>query len=267
MHLFDRVESFVGTVISGKGGVGKSITTVNMAAMLNDMGYKVAVIDADLGLANCATMMNQPVEATVCKWIANECSLEDTFLDCSGITLVTGADDPLEIKLGNELIMDALDQVIYTLKASHDFILIDTPAGAGEMTLWALDASKLGVIVLVDEPSAISDAYRLCKYIFSIDPGYQFGGIVNLAEDEKHAQSTIDRFNTILSYFLEQNCTYLGFIPEHTQVRKAVRKQNTLLGMDPNNPINHEVEFIVQNLISTSNTLEKPQLKLAYVNR
>ncbi len=267
MHLFDRVEPFIFSVISGKGGVGKSLSTVNLASMLNDMGYKVAIIDADLGLANCATMFNKPVEATICQWIKNDCSLEDTFQDCYGITIVTGADDPFEIKLGTDLIMDALDQAIYALKATHDFILIDTPAGAGEMTLWSLDAAEYGVLILVDEPSAISDAYRLCKYVLSIDPDYNFGTIVNLAEDEDNARSTIDRFNTIVSYFLDQECAYLGFMPENDTVRKAVRRQKTLLGMDPNNPINGEVEYIAQNLISTSNTLEKPQLSLAYVNQ
>ena len=61
MHLLDHINPFIVAVISGKGGVGKSISTVNMATMLNDMGYKVAIIDADLGLSNCATMFNKTV--------------------------------------------------------------------------------------------------------------------------------------------------------------------------------------------------------------
>lgn len=266
LHMFEHNDPFIFATISGKGGVGKSISTVNIASMLNDMGYKVAVIDADLGLANCATMFNQPVEYTVCDWIINRCSLEETFQDMNGVTLVTTADDPQEAKLGTELIMDALDQVIIALSGSHDYILIDTPAGAGEMTLWALDSAGLGVLLIVDEPSAISDAYRLCKYIFSIDPDYKFGALVNFVENESHAKSTLDRFNIILDHFLGQFCYFLGFIPEHAQVRKAIRTQSTLLGMDPSNPINQEVEYIAQNLISTSNTLDKPQHKFAYVN-
>lgn len=264
MPLFEPSDPFVFSVISGKGGVGKSLTTVNIAAMLNDMGYKVAVVDVDLGLANCATMFNLPVQATLCEWILNECSLEKTMQDCNGITLVTAADDPLELKLGTDVIMDALDQAVYALKQTHDFILIDTPAGVGEMTLWSLDAAEFGVLVLVDEPSAISDVYRLCKYVYSIDPSYKFGSVVNFAESEESASDTIHRFNTILTYFLEKESVYLGFIPENDQVRKAVRKQNTLLGIDSENPINNEVEFISQNIIAESTLTEKPQLKLAY---
>jgi flagellar biosynthesis protein FlhG len=266
MHLLDHINPFIVAVISGKGGVGKSISTVNMATMLNDMGYKVAIIDADLGLSNCATMFNKTVPFNVCHWILNRCSLEDTIQDINGITLVTGANDPTDLKIDTGIIMDALDQIVHSLSSNHDFILIDTPAGAGEMSLWALDTAKLGLCVLVDEPTAISDAYRLIKYVLSIDPDYDFGSIVNFAEHEEDALSTIERFNTILSHFLQRECTYLGFIPDHAYVRNTVKKQTTLLGMNPENPINNEMEFIVQNIISTSNTLEQSQPQLAYFN-
>ena len=266
MHLLDHFNSFVVAVISGKGGVGKSISTVNMATMLNDMGYKVAIIDADLGLSNCATMFNKTVRFSICDWISNMCSFEDTIQNIDGITLVTGANDPIDLKIGSDTIMDALDQIVYSLKLNHDFILIDTPAGAGEMSLWALDTAKLGLCVLVDEPTAISDTYRLIKYVLSIDPDYDFGSIVNFAENEEDALSTLERFNTILSHFLQSECTFFGFIPDHVYVRNTVKKQTTLLGMNPENPINNEMEFIVQNIISTSNTLEQSQPQLAYFN-
>ncbi len=266
MHQFEREESYICAIISGKGGVGKSLTTINMGAMLNDMGYKVAIIDADLGLANCATMLNETVQATTCQWILNECDLEHICQDINGITLITAADDPQELSIDTSLIMEGLDQVLSTLKKTHDFILIDTPAGAREMSLWALDAAHMGVLVLVDEPSAISDAYRFCKYVFSIDPTYIFGAVVNFTENEKNAHGTIERFNAILAHFLQKECTYLGFIPNHHQVRKAILKQNTLLGINPNNSINQEVEFIIQNFISISNTCKRTKLHLAYVN-
>jgi flagellar biosynthesis protein FlhG len=263
MNLFEKNIPFVGAVISGKGGVGKSMTTVNTAAMLNDMGYRVAIIDADLGLANCATMFNEPVKSTVCEWIKGEISLESISQHCGGITLVTGADSPDEMTMAADVIMDALDQTIEFLKITHDYILIDTPAGAGEMTLWALDAAELGILVLVDEPSAISDLYRLCKYVYSIDPAFQFASIVNFADDENSAKSTITRFNTILGNFLDKESPYLGFIPEHKQIRTAVQKQATILSLHGSDTIVGELEFIAQNLVSHSNVLEQNTVKIA----
>lgn len=257
-------QPFVFTVISGKGGVGKSMTSVNTATMLSKLGYKVALLDADLGLANCATLLNEPVSATVSSWMEGKCGIEDLPCSTCGITLVTGANEPGENKFKADLFMDALDQITAYLKKSHDFIIIDTPAGAGEMALWALDISQTGVLVLVDEPTAISDVYRLCKYVFNIDPGYKFASIVNFAESEDTAQSTYQRFNTILNYFLNKQTQYFGFVPASDHIRESVQKQKPLLNMNTHPEILREFEFIAENVLAYANNEEKTLLKTVH---
>lgn len=257
-------QPFVFTVISGKGGVGKSMTSVNMATMLSKLGYKVALLDADLGLANCATLLNEPVSSTVSTWIEGKCGIEDLPYYTSGITLITGANEPGENKFKADLFMDALDQVTVYLKQDHDFVIIDTPAGAGEMALWALDISQVGILVLVDEPTAISDVYRLCKYVFNIDPEYNFASIVNYAESEETAQSTYQRFNTILNYFLNKQTQYFGFIPASDLVRQSVHKQKPLLQMEVPDPLLKEFEFIAQNVLAYAKNQEKTLLKTVH---
>lgn len=264
INLNEKKDPFVCAVISGKGGVGKSMASINLAGMLNDMGYRTAIVDADLGLANCTTMLNQSVRASVCDWVHGEVILENLPQTCNGITLVTGADSPEEMNISADVMMDALDQVTEYLKQTHDYILIDTPAGAGEMTLWALDASNSAILVLVDEPAAISDVYRLCKYVYSIDPSYNFASLVNFAENNECAQSTAKRFNTILGYFLDKQVSYLGFIPEHPLIRKAIQQQVPLLELEGHEVVTNEIEFVTQNLVSYSKKVEKSTLKLAY---
>lgn len=243
-------EPFVYTIISGKGGVGKSMTSINTAAMLSKMGYRTALLDVDLGLANCATLMNEQVPASVSDWINGRCSLEKLPRDASGLTLITAANEPEQANISTEIMMDALDQVVRFLKQYHDFIVIDTPAGAGEMALWALDTADIGTLVLVDEPAAISDVYRLCKYVYNIDPEYRFASIVNFAESEDSAQSTQNRFNTILNYFLQKQTHYLGFIPASEQVKQAVQQQCTLLDFGTEDSLLNELEFIAHNLVA-----------------
>ncbi|MEX2600497.1 MAG: P-loop NTPase [Balneolaceae bacterium] len=255
-------QPFILAVISGKGGVGKSMTSVNTAESLKRAGYRVALIDADLGLSNCATMMNETVEASVDEWIRGDCSLEELPQNCNGLTLITGSDEPARERFRPELYMDAMDQVILHLAADHDFIIIDTPAGIGEITLWALDRAHLGSILLVDEPTAISDVYRLCKYVYSIDPEYRFGGIVNLAESEKSAGSTHKRFNSILNYFLKKKTGYLGFIPESEMIRHAVKQQRTLFQDDPTSKLLDEFQFIAQNIIGYAGATKKDLAKV-----
>jgi flagellar biosynthesis protein FlhG len=256
--LIDIEQPFVFSVISGKGGVGKTMTSVNTAAMLNKMGYQVAVIDADLGLANCATLLNETVEATVSDWISGECHLQDLIQNVNGISLITASNDPATQNLKTEVMMDALDQVISHLKQTNDFIIIDTPAGAGEMVLWALDSSQLATLVLVDEPAAISDVYRLCKYVFNIDPGYRFASIVNFAENEESAENTLKQFNNILDYFLGKKSEYFGFIPASDRIHEAIRKQHTLLELTEEKSILKELEFIAQNVIADAINVDTP---------
>ncbi len=249
MRMKNRTEGpFVLSVISGKGGVGKSMTSVNVSQMLQSMGFRVALIDADIGLSNCSTLMNEQINGSVAGWIRGESALEDIIQNCDGLTLVTGSDDPAHHTFDPDLMVDALDQVLAYLSEENDFIIIDTPAGTGEMTLWALDRADVGTIILVDEPTAISDVYRLCKYVFSIDPGYNFAAVVNFAEKEKTAEDTCNRFNSILDYFLQKQVSYLGFIPASIAIKNSVKDQRTLLRSNPGDPIIDELRYIAENV-------------------
>ena len=249
-------QAFILAVTSGKGGVGKTISSVNIAELLQNAGFKVALIDADAGLSNCATLLNESVNATITKWINGECYLEDLAHEFEAFTLVTAADNPDFNNHPTDHFLNALDQVTRHLSTSYDFIIIDTPAGAGEITLWALDRADLGAVILVDEPTAISDVYRLCKYVYSIDPGYPFASIVNFAKCEETAHSIHKRFNHILGYFLHKKAAYFGFIPESDGLRQSVKQQQTLLQQNDSHTINPLVR-ICKNIIGYSESRNK----------
>lgn len=260
MNKQNTSQPFVAAVLSGKGGVGKTMSGINIAVRLSELGYKTAVLDADLGLSNCASFFNTESAHTVTDWISGKCGLEHLLQNLGDLTLVTGSSDPSTANVGTELMMDALDQVTDYLKQTHDFILIDTPAGAGEMTLWALDAADTGILILVDEPSAISDVYRLSKYIYNIDPKYNFAGVVNFADSEKSAESTFQRFNTILSYFLKKQIPYFGFIPSSKQIKKSIIEQRPLKAEYGDEEEIKELKFIAQQVIACSVDQQKQQL-------
>lgn len=221
--------SYVVAIASGKGGVGKSVTAVNCAVALHKAGYKTAIIDADLGLSNCATLLNQQISATALDLLKENAYLEDIIQETdAGITLVTGADEPNAHSTNWSSLYPVIDEALRTLNRTHDFILIDTPAGASDLSLWALDRSDLCMLLLVDEPTVISDVYRFCKFVLEIDPSYPFGGIVNFGKDDVTSRNTLHRFNKILTHFMNRDVPYFGYIPAHDAVKKSVKNQKPI---------------------------------------
>lgn len=241
----DLSSSFIISTASGKGGVGKTLITVNLAESLRNRGYSVALIDADLGLSNCATLLNEQVSATALDVLRERSYLSELFqTTASGITLVTGADER-DPSIGDwEILFTVLDEIIKKLQTNHDFILIDTPAGASKLNLWALDRSDLCTLVLANEPTVISDAYRFCKYIMNIDPIYPFATIVNFAGNKKEAESTAARFNSILNHFMNRDLPYLGYIRSSEKIRDSIRRQQPVTQLYRDSKTTKEFEYI-----------------------
>lgn len=255
-------QCFIVAIASGKGGVGKSIATVNTAEMLVRLGYKVAVVDADLGLSNCAALLNESVPATVMDIKKGRCDVEDVMLKTQGdFTLVTGADEPESDVLDWSELYTSLDQVLRKLRLENDFILIDTPAGASDLSFWALDRADMGVLVVVGEPTAISDVYRFCKFVLDVDPTYPFAAVVNFAENDEEAQNVLERFNTIVRHFMNREFSYLGYIPLDDLVRNSVTDQFPVVRAHPEHQVTKELEYIASALVGLSKKNDKKPVR------
>lgn len=261
--LLNNKNTSIIAVTSGKGGVGKSFATVNLAEILTYMGYRVAVIDADAGLSNCATLLNENPSLSINDWVNGTCYLEELPQSLEAFTLVTASNEPGLNHTQILQLMNAMDQVTNYLIPFNDFIFIDTPAGAGEVTLWSLDQADIGLLLLVDEPTAIADAYRLCKYIYSIDPDYRFANIVNFSEGQQSGVNTSMQFNNVLNYFLNKQTEHFGFLPHSEKVRQLVSHQHTMLQNKSRlNELEQEFFYICHNIIGFFNKTRPHQTKL-----
>lgn len=214
------------TIVSGKGGVGKSVVSVNLAETLADNGYRVALVDADFGQGACALLLNELPQAGAVELAMHTAQAEDVLhTTASGITLVQGAADPRRAEGRAPALYRTLDELLRQLRTTHEFILIDAPAGTGEPVRWALDRADLGLLTLVGEPTAIADAYRLAKMIWHAAPEYPMGVVVNFADTEHEAQSVAHRFAKITERFVHRAPSYLGWVPYAAQVRRSVAEQ------------------------------------------
>lgn len=212
-------------VVSGKGGVGKSVLAVNLAETLAAMGLRTALIDADLGQSACPILLNEAPAATVAEVARGDADLRHTLHETAGgVTLMQGARTPDGMP-PEAALFRSLDDGFEALHRTHDAILIDAPAGAGPMVRWALERAGAGLLVLVGEPTAVADAYALTKLVWGADPDFPLGAIVNHADTEAQAQDVADRFAAVTQPFLGRAPAFLGWIPYTVAIRASVYRQ------------------------------------------
>lgn len=240
-------QAYIIATTAGKGGVGKSLLSVNLAETLVSRGYQVALIDSDLGLSNCATLLNESIPGSANDAAYDRISVNNIIHKTeSGLLLITGSDSP---DYQENQIYPVLDNIIMKLRYQCDFIIIDTPAGATNISLWALDRADLSLLVLVNEPTVISDVYRFCKFILDIDPSYPFANVVNFASDEDDASKVAKRFNSITSYFLKREFPYLGYLPLNDKIRESVFRQKPFVHLNEHPELMNKLKMISDSLI------------------
>ncbi len=218
--------STVVAIVSGKGGVGKSVVAVNLAETLAMQGERVALVDVDFGQGACSILLNESPAASVLDLMQDRATLEEVLhTTASGITLVQAVTEAGQADGQHEALYATLDWLLKELRHNHTVVLLDAPAGTEGPVRWALDRADLGLLLLVGEPTAIADAYRLCKLLWQHVPHYPIGCVVNFADTEAEARSVADRFAALTQHFLLQTPTFLGWVPYTSQIRRSVLAQ------------------------------------------
>ena len=153
------------TISSGKGGVGKTCTSVNLAILLAHKGYKVCLFDADANLANVNIMLKLVPQFTLHHVISGQKTLNDVTLHKAGIHIIPGASGLTDFI---SLTADQQQRLLNTmrdLKSKYDYLIIDNPAGINENVLSYIKFSDYGIIVISPEPTSLTDAFALIRVL------------------------------------------------------------------------------------------------------
>ena len=235
------------TVTSGKGGVGKTNTSVNMALAYARLGKKVVVMDADLGLANVNVMLSIVPKYTLYHVIRKQKTMKEIIQTTDyGIQIVAGASGVSKIA---NLTEEERQNFISELESlsNADIIIIDTSAGVSSNVLDFVAAADDAVIITTPEPTAITDAYGIIKIIATELDNLNIGLklVVNRVDSATEAKKVADRMTQIAGQFLNLKIDYLGFIYDDPIVSKSVLKQKPFMVVDPKSKASQCIQHIV----------------------
>lgn len=241
------------TVASGKGGVGKTNMSVNMAIAYARLGKKVVVMDADLGLANVNVMLKIIPKFSLYHVIRKQKSMKEILVETEyGISIVPGASGFSKIANLSEDERQNFIEELNTLQ-NADIIIIDTSAGVHSNVLAFIAAADDVVIITTPEPTAITDAYGLIKIIATEIDNLNMGLklVVNSVHSVAEAKAVADRMTSIAGQFLNLKLEYLGFVWDDNAVSQAVLRQRPFMVESPRCRASQCVQHIVGRLEKT----------------
>ena len=214
------------TITSGKGGVGKTSFTINLAISLAKMGYRIVIIDGDFGLANVDLMLGVSSRYGIGEIISGQMDLEEVMVSGPhGIRFISGGSGIKELINLEPNQLDGFLQKVDQLNRLADIILIDTGAGATDNIVKMVLAAHEVVLVTTAEPTAITDAYALTKIISTARRDVDLRLVVNKADTIGEAQEILGKFTRTAERFLKVEINSLGFILEDSHVPRSIKEQ------------------------------------------
>ena len=223
------------TVASGKGGVGKTNISTNLAIAYAKLGKRVILMDADLGLANVNVVLGIIPKYNLYHLIRKQKTMREIIMDTDyGIQIVAGASGFAKIaNLSEEERHNFINEL--SEMSNADIIIIDTSAGVSNNVLAFVAAADEAIIVTTPEPTAITDAYGIIKIIATeIDNlGIGLKLIVNRVKSVTEGKKVAERVINIAGQFLNLKVDYLGYVYEDPAVQQAVLRQKPFLAADP----------------------------------
>ncbi len=242
------------TVTSGKGGVGKTNFTVNMALALSAMGQKVMIIDADLGMANVDVILGASPPYSILHLLQDGVSVNDVIAEGpQGIKFISGGSGMYHLANLNSAQLQRLVSQITLCDSLVDIILLDTGAGLNRNVLSFVMAADEVIIITTPEPTAITDAYAMMKAYSSHDGQGVLKLVVNRVVEIDEGQMVVDKLLKVSQRFLGVPITSLGFIYEDRNLIKAVKNQAPVLIQFPNTISSRCIENIAQRLLYGEN--------------
>lgn len=265
-NKINKTQARMITVTSGKGGVGKSSISINLAIEFKKRGKKVVIFDADFGLANIEVMFGAIPKYNLADLIYKGKELKDIIVNGPmDIGFISGGSG---INSMSNMTRDQVSYLVYKLRELEgiaDIIIIDTGAGISSSVLEFVSASEEVLLVCTPEPTSITDSYALLKAL-NAKNGYERENTVikmvaNRVNNQDEGDNLYNKLNVVVNKFLNVNLQYLGLIPVDNNMSKAVMQQKPIAMAYPSSAASRSIEKLAGQLLDMET--EKTEKKKA----
>jgi len=234
-------------VASGKGGVGKSTTAIAMSIAMAQMGRRVVLFDADLGLANVDVLLGLKGRRDISHVLSGEADLADVILEGpAGIGVIPGGSGLADLAAATDHQRAGLIHALSAVADTTDVLVVDTPAGIGGNTLQFCSAAQEIVVVVCDDPASLTDAYALIKVLNQESGRDRFRVVVNMATSEVHGRQLFQRLVATTTRFLDVTVDLAGVIPYDAEVVNWARRQKSVVTGRPLAPVSQAFKKLAQ---------------------
>jgi flagellar biosynthesis protein FlhG len=225
------------TITGGKGGVGKTLVSVNLGAALAAQGRSTMLLDADLGLANVDVLLGLHARLNLEHVINGDCALEDVIVTASsGLRVVPASSGSLTMATLGRAQHAGLVNAFSTLFEPLDVLLVDTAAGLGDGVVTFSEAAQRVVVVVCDEPASLTDAYGLIKVLSRRQASCRFEIVSNMVDSAAQGRALYDKLARVCDRFLKFTPSYFGHVPFDEYLRQSIRRQTTVVEAFPSSP-------------------------------
>ncbi len=242
------------TVTSGKGGVGKTNISINLAIQLTRLGKRVVVFDADFGLANIEVLLGVRPQFNLADMMFRGKDLTDIITQgVEGISFISGGSGIQELASMNREQVMFLTSRLIALDKFADIIIVDTGAGISDSVLEFVLASTEVLLIATPEPTSITDAYALLKALNRkkefVKEDTSIKMISNLVKNDAEGQNVYEKMSVVSDKFLHIPINYLGPVPMDEQITKAVMRQKPVSVLNPDAPSSKAIKQIAEKLL------------------
>lgn len=241
------------SIVSGKGGVGKTNITVNLAIRLQQMGKRVLVLDADIGMSNTNILFGVEAKYSLMNLLQGDLNIQDIIIHGpSGVDLISGGADLLSLesldKERQESILKSLSEL-----GQYDVLIIDNGAGLSKQSLTFTILADEIILVATPEPTALTDAYRVLKAVSLYQLKNKVKIIINQVQDISSGEEAFNKLLKTSEQFLKIELENVGYVFSDIRVGKAIMAQYPVILKYPNCLASNNISQICSTILGDEN--------------